>query len=93
MKFNTESAPTGALQERGVHVGDVYPCKGGRNYDKKAWVVMSVREGRTTVLSINEYGEIICGETYGTHAFASRELIGRVVGLEELKFDIQWEPR
>jgi len=93
MKFNTEAAPTGALSPRSVRVGDVYPCKGGRGYLKKAWVVLSVREDRTTVISINEEGEIICGETYGTHAFESRDLIGRVEGLEELKFDIQWEPK
>lgn len=93
MKFNTEAAPANALECRGVRVGDVYPCKGGRGYLKKAWVVMSVREDRCTVLSINEHGEIICGETYGTHAFERRDLIGRVEGLEELIFNIQWEPK
>jgi hypothetical protein len=86
MKFNVGEVPAGVFGS--VEVGNVYPAQGNR--PTVAWVVVSVRSQRVTVLGIDSEGQICTGQTYGEHAMADRPLIGRCAGVREMAFDVEW---
>jgi hypothetical protein len=86
MKFNIGELPPGVLSP--VAVGNVYPAQGNR--PTVAWVVVSVRTGRVTVLGIDAEGQVCSGQTYAEHAMSDRPLIGRCAGVQDMSLDIEW---
>jgi hypothetical protein len=71
-------------------IGDVYRAKGGRG--TKFFVVAAITGNIAHALGLNAEGDIVSTTSYGTHVFASRDLVGRVNDLAELTLNIEWEP-
>lgn len=86
MRFNTGEIPASVMGV--VAVGNVYPAQGNR--PTVAWVVVSVRNGRITLLGIDAEGEVCSGQTYAEHTMQDRPLIGRCAGVETMALDIEW---
>ena len=106
MKFNlpiTESLPE--VEFRQVQVGDIYPAKGGAK--TRFWIVLAISyrghlQGEMVhMIGLNSEGEIVATTSYGRHAiegtpdglFKPRQLLGRVTGMSDLQFDIEWKDK
>lgn len=95
MKFHlpTTTPPEDPAPE--VCVGDVFNVKG--RGPAKYWVIIAIRGRMAMCVGIDGEGQIVSASNYGVHVFegqglgAKRTKLGRVEGLEELGFDVNWE--
>lgn len=95
MKFNlpTPTPPDAVSTE--VRIGDVYNVKG--RGPARCWLIVALRDRMAICLGLDAEGCIVSGTTYGVHVFEGDRLgsrrikLGRVEGLDELSFDVQWE--
>jgi hypothetical protein len=72
-------------------VGDVYRAKGGRG-ETRFFAIVSIVGNTAHALGLNSSGDIVSTTSYGTHVFASRDIVGRINGLTEMRLEIEWEP-
>lgn len=93
MKFRIEDKAV-LPQTPSVRVGNVYPAKGGARAKIAMWVVIGVDEGsqRVHLVGLNDIGEMRSTCSYGIWAMQSRDVIGRVEGLDELEFTVEPTP-
>lgn len=71
-------------------VGDVYRAKGGRG-ETKFFVIVAIVGKSAHALGLNADGDVVSTTSYGTHVFASRDIVGRVNGLAEMRLEIEWD--
>jgi len=88
VKFNLNIQEKGNLL-RGPEVGDVFQAKGGKT--PRVYVIIGQRELSSYYVSLDSKGEICGVGNYYTSVFEERQRIGRVEGLEDLQFDINWD--
>lgn len=87
MRFSMQEAPAAVAYER-VRVGDVYKSKGGNK--SVFWLIVGITGLRAHAIGLDREGEIVSTTSYGVHAFADRELLGRCEGIDDFKADIEW---
>lgn len=93
MKFNLPTPQPQPDRDESLRIGNVYACKGcGKT---RYWIVLGLDQTAVNLVGVNREGVVTSTQNYGRHVFESpafnhRRLLGRVEGLSELEFDVQW---